>query len=67
MRACTGSRKIGHGRRFAPWGCSETGRDRQGDAGFTLFTPLRQSLALRHQDQVQTVQVSLRPWGAGRG
>jgi 3-methylcrotonyl-CoA carboxylase alpha subunit len=44
-------------------GLSDTGRDRPGDAGFTLFTPLRQSLTLRHQDQVQTVQVSLRPGG----
>ncbi|WP_375247625.1 acetyl/propionyl/methylcrotonyl-CoA carboxylase subunit alpha [Planktomarina temperata] len=44
-------------------GLSDTGRDRQGDAGFTLFTPLRQSLALRHQDQLQTVHVSLRPGG----
>ena len=44
-------------------GLSETGRDRQSDTGFTLFTPLRQSIALRHQDQVQTVQVSLRSGG----
>ena len=44
-------------------GLLDTGRDRPGDAGFTLFTPLRQSLTLRHQDQVQTVQVSLRPGG----
>ena len=42
---------------------SETGRDRQSDTGFTLFTPLRQSIALRHQDQLQTMQVSLRPGG----
>ena len=44
-------------------GLSETGRDRQSDTGFTLFTPLRQSIALRHQDQLQTLQVSLRPGG----
>ena len=44
-------------------GLLDTGRDRPGDAGFTLFTPLRQSLTLRHQDQLQTVQVSLRPGG----
>jgi 3-methylcrotonyl-CoA carboxylase alpha subunit len=44
-------------------GLLDTGRDRQGDAGFTLFTPLRQSLALRHQDELQTVHVSLRPGG----
>ena len=44
-------------------GLSETGRDRQSDTGFTLFTPLRQSIALRHQDQLQTMQVSLRPGG----
>ena len=44
-------------------GLSETGRDRQSDTGFTLFTPLRQSIALRHQDQVQTLQVSLRSGG----
>jgi len=42
---------------------SETDQDRQSDTGFTLFTPLRQSIALRHQDQVQTVQVSLRSGG----
>ena len=44
-------------------GLSETDQDRQSDTGFTLFTPLRQSIALRHQDQVQTVQVSLRSGG----
>jgi len=44
-------------------GLLDTGRDWPGDAGFTLFTPLRQSLTLRHQDQLQTVQVSLRPGG----
>ena len=44
-------------------GLSETGRDRQSDTGFTLFIPLRQSIALRHQDQLQTLQVSLRPGG----
>ena len=44
-------------------GLLDTGRDRPGDAGFTLFTPLRQSLTLRHQDQLQTVQVTLRPGG----
>ena len=44
-------------------GLSETGRDRQSDTGFTLFTLLRQSIALRHQDQLQTLQVSLRPGG----
>ncbi|MBL6638227.1 MAG: biotin/lipoyl-binding protein [Planktomarina sp.] len=44
-------------------GLLDTGRDRPGDAGFTLFTPLRQSLTLRHQDQLQTVQASLRPGG----
>ena len=51
--------------RAALWamGLSETGRDRRSDTGFTLFTPLRQSIALRHQDQLQTLQVSLRPGG----
>ncbi|MDG1746051.1 MAG: biotin carboxylase N-terminal domain-containing protein [Planktomarina sp.] len=44
-------------------GLLDTGRDWPGDAGFTLFTPLRQSLTLRHQDQLQIVQVSLRPGG----
>ena len=44
-------------------GLSETGRDRQSDTGFTLFIPLRQSIALRHQDRLQTLQVSLRPGG----
>ena len=44
-------------------GLSETDQDRQSDTGFTLFTPLRQSIALRHQDQVQTLQVSLRSGG----
>jgi len=44
-------------------GLLDTGRDWPGDAGFTLFTPLRQSLTLRHQGQLQTVQVSLRPGG----
>ena len=44
-------------------GLLDTGRDRPGDAGFTLLTHLRQSLTLRHQDQLQTVQVSLRPGG----
>ena len=51
--------------RAALWamGLLETGRDRRSDTGFTLFTPLRQSIALRHQDQLQTLQVSLRPGG----
>ena len=44
-------------------GLSETDQDRQSDTGFALFTPLRQSIALRHQDQVQTLQVSLRSGG----
>jgi len=44
-------------------GLLDTGRDWPGDAGFTLFTALRQSLTLRHQGQLQTVQVSLRPGG----
>ena len=42
---------------------SETDQDLQSDTGFALFTPLRQSIALRHQDQVQTLQVSLRSGG----
>ena len=44
-------------------GLSETDQDLHSDTGFTLFTPLRQSIALRHQDQVQTLQVSLRSGG----
>ena len=44
-------------------GLSGTDQDRQSDTGFALFTPLRQSIALRHQDQVQTLQVSLRSGG----
>ena len=44
-------------------GLSETDQDRQSDTGFALFTPMRQSIALRHQDQVQTLQVSLRSGG----
>ena len=44
-------------------GLLDTGCDRQSNVGFTLFTPLRQSLALRHKDQLQTVQMSLRPGG----
>ena len=44
-------------------GLLDIGRDRQSNVGFTLFTPLRQSVALRHKDQLQTLQVSLRTGG----